>query len=480
MKKYQPISFDAPYAMSINGKLITEAPETFEVYNPATNEVIANVPLATKDQLEEAIAGSKSAFKDWSALSWDERAEYLTTFAEALDVHKCDFKALLTTEQGKPLRTMSDGCVEFTNEWIKEYAKRRLETEVIEDSDEQYIAVEHVPLGVVGMIMPWNFPYLLALWQIAPALLVGNTVVLKPSPYTPLTSLRFGEIAAQVLPPGVLNVLPGDNDCGAIMSKHPDVEKIAFTGSTATGKKIMATCAERLKHITLELGGNDPAIVLPGTNLDDVLETIIWAALGNSGQWCIGVKRIYVHSSLHAEFVEKAVAFAKTLKVGNGMEEDTDLGPIQNKMQFNKIKDMLADIKKNGYDVVLGGEIDESQAGNFVPVTIINNPPETSRIVQEEQFAPIIPIVSYDDVDDVIERANATRFGLGASVWGPDRDQAIAVGKKLEAGTVWVNMIHVHGVDIPFGGVKESGFGVENGYVGLKAYCDSKTYMFKK
>jgi acyl-CoA reductase-like NAD-dependent aldehyde dehydrogenase len=480
MGKFKAINFSAPYAMNINGKLVADAKETFQVFNPATNEVLANVPLATKDQLEEAVAGSKKAFKNWSALSWDERARHLKEFAEALDVHKDEFKTLLTQEQGKPRHSMADTCIEFTNQWIKDYALRRLKPEVIEETDSHIVEVHHVPLGVVGMIMPWNFPYLLALWQIAPCLLVGNACILKPSPNTPLTSLRFGEIAAQVFPAGVLNVLSGGNDFGAWMTEHPGIEKIAFTGSIATGKKIMAGCADRVKHLTLEMGGNDPAIVLPDADISAIVPTVCLAALGNSGQWCIAVKRIYVHSSIHAEFVKQFVAFAKKLKVGNGLDPSSDLGPIQNKMQYNKLINMMEDIKKNGYKIVLGGEIDQNLDGNFVPVTVVDNPPENSRIVKEEQFGPIVPIMAYDDVEDAIERANNTRFGLGASVWGKNRDQAVAVAKRLEAGTVWVNEIHIHGVDIPFGGVKESGFGVENGYVGLKAYCDSKTYMFKK
>jgi acyl-CoA reductase-like NAD-dependent aldehyde dehydrogenase len=321
---------------------------------------------------------------------------------------------------------------------------------------------------------------LLALWKIAPCLVTGNTMVVKPSPYTPLTSLFFGEIAQQIFPAGVLNIVSGGNDLGQIMTEHPDIAKISFTGSTATGKRVMASGASNLKRITLELGGNDPAIVLPGTDWKPLVPTLFDAAFGNSGQWCIAVKRLYVHSSIHREFVDAFVAYAKTRTVGDGMDPNTDLGPIQNRMQYGKLLDLFEDVRKNGYKVPLGGTIDRELSGNFVPVTIVDNPPEHSRIVQEEPFGPILPILSFDSIDEVIERANASPFGLAGSVWGPDRAQAIEVANQLETGTVWVNEIHIHGIDIPFGGHKQSGMGVENGHEGLAEFTNIKTYMFKK
>ncbi|MFM0649116.1 aldehyde dehydrogenase family protein, partial [Paraburkholderia bryophila] len=347
-------------------------------------------------------------------------------------------------------------------------------------TEQHTVEVQHTPLGVVGAITPWNFPVLLGLWKVAPCLLTGNTMVLKPSPYTPLCSLRFGELAQQVFPAGVLSVMSGGNELGQMMTEHPDIAKISFTGSTATGKKVMASGSTNLKRVTLELGGNDAAIVLGDADYKAIIPTLFWAAFGNSGQWCIAIKRLYVHSSIHADFVREFVAYAKEQKVGDGMNSSTDLGPIQNRMQYNKLVDLFQDVKANGYAVPLGGTIDPSLAGNFVPVTVVDNPPENSRIVQEEPFGPILPIVSFDDVDDVVARANASNFGLAGSVWGKDRDTAIAVANRLETGTVWVNEIHIHGIDIPFGGHKLSGMGVENGHEGLCEFTNTKTLMFKK
>jgi len=467
------------FRLSINGQL-HDAGKSFEVYNPASNAVIAHAPQGSPEQLEAAIAGAKAAFKRWSRLPWSERAAYVTRYADALEAHKDELTTLLTLEQGKPRHSMATGEVDAAIYWVREVAKRELPVEIIEDTAEHTVEVDHTPLGVVGAITPWNFPVLLGLWKVAPCLITGNTMVLKPSPYTPLTSLFFGEIAQEVFPPGVLSVVSGGNEQGQQMTEHPDIAKISFTGSTATGKRVMASGAGTLKRITLELGGNDAAVVLADADWKSIVPTLFWAAFGNSGQWCIAVKRLYVHASIHADFVKAFVEYARSQVVGDGMDPKTDLGPIQNRMQYDKLRDLFADVKSNGYRVPLGGTIDESLAGNFVPVTIVDNPPESSRIVQEEPFGPILPILSFDDVDEVIERVNASPFGLAGSVWSGDRAKGIEVAKRMETGTVWVNEIHIHGIDIPFGGHKLSGMGVENGHEGLCEFTNTKSYMFKK
>ncbi|WP_250481761.1 aldehyde dehydrogenase family protein [Caballeronia sp. NCTM5] len=473
------LDFTKPYVLSINGDLVS-GKGTFDVFNPADNTVLAKAPEGTEEQMEAAIQAAKKAFPKWSALSWDERSTYITRYADALEANKEDLITLLTLEQGKPRHSMATSEVDAAIYWVREVAKRRVPVEVLEETDQHTVEVHHTPLGVVGAITPWNFPVLLGLWKVAPCLITGNTMVLKPSPYTPLTSLRFGEIAQKVFPAGVLNVVSGGNELGQKMTEHPAIAKISFTGSTATGKKVMASGSSNLKRVTLELGGNDAAIVLEGTEYKDLIPTLFWAAYGNSGQWCIAVKRLYVHSSIHEDFVKEFVAYAQSKKVGDGMNPSTDLGPIQNRMQFNKLVDLFDDVKTKGYKVPLGGSIDRNQAGNFVPVTVVDNPPENSRIVQEEPFGPILPIIAFDDVDDVVERANAGNFGLAGSVWGKDRDAAIAVANRLETGTVWVNEIHIHGIDIPFGGHKQSGMGVENGHEGLCEFTNTKTMMLKK
>lgn len=473
------INFAAPYALSINGQLV-ETNKSFAVLNPATNTVLAHAPEGTAEHMEAAIAAAKAAFPAWAALSPDERGAMIEAYADALEANKQELITLLTLEQGKPRHSMATGEVEGAIFWVREVAKRRLAVETIEDTDDHVVEVHHTPLGVVGAITPWNFPVLLGLWKVAPCLLTGNTMVMKPSPYTPLCTLRFGEIAQQVFPAGVLNIISGGNELGQQLTEHEDIAKISFTGSTATGKKVMASGAGTLKRITLELGGNDAAIVLADAEWETLIPTLFWAAFGNSGQWCIASKRLYVHRDIHADFVKAFVAFARQQTVGNGMDPGTDLGPIQNRMQYDKLRNLFADVKDKGYVVPLGGTIDENLAGNFVPVTIVDNPPEDSRIVQEEPFGPILPIIAFDTVDEVVAKANNTIFGLAGSVFGKDRDAAIAVAKRLETGTVWVNEIHIHGIDIPFGGHKQSGMGVENGAEGLAEFTNTKTYMFHK
>ncbi len=473
------IDFTAPYALSIDGKLVRTS-TTFDVLNPANNQLLAQAPAGTPEHMEAAIDAAKRAFRSWSELRWEARAAYLSDYANALDANKEELIALLTLEQGKPRHSMATEEVEGAIFWVRETAKRQLPVEQVEETDAHVVEVHRTPLGVVGAITPWNFPVFLGLWKVAPCLITGNTMVMKPSPYTPLCTLRFGEIAQRVLPPGVFNVVSGGNELGQQLTAHPDIAKISFTGSTATGKLVMASSATNLKRLTLELGGNDAAIVLADADWQSVIPKLFWAAFGNSGQWCIAPKRLYVHSSIHAEFVKAFVEFARDKKVGDGMSPETDLGPIQNRMQYAKLLDLFADVGKNGYKVPLGGMIDESLAGNFVPVTIVDNPPDSSRIVREEPFGPILPILSFDDVDEVVARANDSPFGLGGSVWGKDRNAAIAVAKRLETGTVWVNEIHALGVDIPFGGHKESGIGVESGREGLAEFTNSKTYTFAK
>jgi len=472
-------AIDSDFCLSIDGQLLGAA-EHFDVYNPATGEVLAQAPAASPEQLEQAITAAGKAFKSWSRLPWAERSAYIQKYADALEARKEELITLLTLEQGKPRHSMASGEVDAAIFWVREVGKRELPVEIVEDTDEHVVEVRHTPLGVVGAITPWNFPVLLGLWKVAPCLITGNTMVMKPSPYTPLTSLLFGEIAQTVLPPGVLNIVSGGNELGQMMTEHPALAKISFTGSTATGKKVMASSASNLKRITLELGGNDPAIVLGDTDWQSLIPTLFWAAFGNSGQWCIAIKRLYVHSSIHAAFVDAFVEYASSVKVGNGMDPETGLGPIQNRMQFEKLLSLFADTRDKGYRIRCGGEIDTSLPGNFVPVTVVDNPPDDSRIVREEPFGPILPILAFDTVEEVIERANDTPFGLAASVWSGDRAKGIEIARQIESGTVWVNEIHIHGIDIPFGGHKLSGFGVENGPDGLAEFTNVKAYMFRK
>ncbi|KVK79853.1 aldehyde dehydrogenase [Burkholderia cepacia] len=476
----QPVgAFDGPYYLSIAGRL-EESKDSFDVVNPATGEVFARAPSATAEQLDEAVAAAKAAFMGWSALGYDERQNYLDAYADALEAHRDELARLLTQEQGKPLRTMAEPEIDQSISWIRQIAARRIPVEIVEETDDHIVELHHTPLGVIGAITPWNFPVLLALWKVAPALITGNTMVIKPSPFTPLSTLRFGQIAQSVLPAGVLSVVSGGDDLGPQLTHHPDIAKISFTGSTETGKHVLRAAAGTVKRVTLELGGNDAAIVLPDADYRAIVPQLFWGAVGNSGQWCVVIKRLYVHRSFHDDFVQAFVDYARQQRLGNGLDPDVTVGPVQNKMQFDKVKTFLDDIKANGQKIVLGGEVDERRPGYFIPVTVVDNPPENARIVQEEQFGPIVPIIVYDDVEDAIERANNSPFGLGGSVWGRDTKAAVAVANRLETGMVWVNEIHTQGVDIPFGGHKQSGLGTEHGNEGRLLFTNPKTVLIRK
>ncbi|ACM40264.1 MULTISPECIES: aldehyde dehydrogenase family protein [Rhizobium/Agrobacterium group] len=468
------INFNGDYTMTIDGKAVS-ATSSFEVFNPATEEVIAKAPDASREQLEAAVSAAKAAFPAWSARPLSERQAFVARLGDAIEAHAEEFMRLLTREQGKAFKG-AEWEVGGSAFWCREIAKQELPLHVAEKTDGRTVETRRVPLGVVGGITPWNFPILLAVWKIAPALVAGNTMVLKPSPYTPLCTLKLGEIVRDILPPGVLNVVSGGNDLGSWLTQHKDISKISFTGSTATGRKIMEACSGNLKRITLELGGNDPAIVLPDVNVKETAEKLFWAAFQNSAQFCVAAKRLYIHEDVYDELAEALVAYARTVKVGDGAEQGTDLGPIQNRMQFEKLKNLLADAKDKGLHFLLGGEV-EDRKGFFVPVTIIDNPPEDSRVVVEEAFGPVLPLLKFKDIDDVIHRANNTEYGLAASVWSKDIAAARGIAERIEAGTVWVNEIHSFSPHVAFGGHKQSGIGIENALEGLSEYTNSQTLV---
>lgn len=463
--------------MTINGEAVgTE--ETLPVINPATEEVIAHVPQAGKSDLDKAVAAARKAFSAWAPTPVDVRGERLTQLADAIYASREELATLLRLEMGRP-QAAALGEIDGASYWLKEVAKQRLKREIIEETENHRVERYFTPLGVVGAIVPWNFPFALSIWKIAPALLAGNTVVVKPSPYTPLTALKIGEIARDILPPGVLNVVSGGDDLGRWITEHPDVNKISFTGSTATGKKVMQSAAANLKRVTLELGGNDAAIVLPDADPAKIAKPLFWAAFRNTAQVCIATKRLYVHEDIYDAFLAELVEYAASVKVGDGADPDTELGPIQNKMQYEKVIDLIEDTKRSGASIVLGGEI-EDRPGYFIPVTIVDNPPEDSRVVVEEAFGPVLPVLKYRDYDEVIARVNNTKYGLGGSIWGKDVELAQSIAERLETGTVWINEVSVLSPHYPFGGHKESGLGVENSLDGLAEYTNSKTIMVNK
>jgi acyl-CoA reductase-like NAD-dependent aldehyde dehydrogenase len=470
-------SIEDEFTMTINGKAVSSH-GALDAINPATEEVIAAFPDATRDHLEEAVSAARAAFPAWSRLPVSERQRMVREFGEAIEANGEAFMSLLTAEQGKA-RDGAEFEVGGSADWCRGVAEQELREEIVEDNDDHTVFVRRTPLGVVGAITPWNFPILLAVWKIAPALVSGNTMVLKPSPFTPLCTLKLGELAREIFPAGVLNVITGGDELGKWMTAHPDIAKISFTGSTDTGKAVMRSASEHMKRVTLECGGNDAAIVLPDVDPKEVAEPLFWGAFANSAQFCVAAKRLYVHEDVYDELMTELIAYAKDVKVGNGAEADTQLGPIQNRPQYDKLRDLYEDTRRSGASIRLGGEIDDAP-GFFVPVTLVDNPSDDSRVVREEPFGPILPILKWRDEDEVIRRANDSEYGLAGSVWGKDLDRARSLAERLETGTVWINEIHQFSPNIPFGGHKQSGMGVENSLEGLSEYTNSQTIMVKK
>jgi acyl-CoA reductase-like NAD-dependent aldehyde dehydrogenase len=456
------------FSMTIDGAA-ADAPGTFGVINPATGEVAEQAPDASREQLDAAMAAAQAAYADWRR---DEaaRRKALQAAADVLFARSEEIGRILTLEQGKPL---ADGTMEVVGAgvWLKYFADLELPREVIQDDDSALVEVVRRPMGVVAAITPWNFPLLLAVWKIAPALLAGNTMVLKPSPFTPLSSLKLGEVLRDVLPPGVLNVVTGGDDLGAWMTSHDVPRKISFTGSVATGKRVAAAAAPDLKRVTLELGGNDPAILLDDADPAAVADRLFGAAFQNNGQVCSAIKRVYVPEALYGDVVDALAERARSAKVGNGMDEGVQYGPVNNKPQYERVSELVADALAGGARAAAGGRPIDGP-GYFFEPTILADVSDGTRIVDEEQFGPALPIVKYTDLEDALARANGTHFGLSGSVWGTDTDRAAEVAGRLECGTAWVNTHLALSPSQPFGGFKWSGVGVENGPWGLYGFTE--------
>jgi acyl-CoA reductase-like NAD-dependent aldehyde dehydrogenase len=453
-----------------NRKLPTAA--TFDVPNPATGEVVGKAPVATREQLDQAVAAAERAFASWSKESEARRKQACFDIVGVLQANAAELSRLLTMEQGKPLKGMgSEFELGACMAWAGAQASFELPVKVLEDTPQGRIEIHRRPLGVVGSITPWNWPLMIAIWHVVPAIRTGNTVVIKPSPYTPLGTLRMVELINEVLPPGVLNAVSGPDELGQWMTEHPGIKKIVFTGSCATGKKVMASAAGNLKRLTLELGGNDAAIVLPDADVAAFAPKIFGGAFVNSGQTCAAIKRLYVHDSLYEPMVQALAGIAQATPVGNGLDESSMMGPLQNRMQFDKVNALVEDAKAHGARILCGGT-PTGGPGNFYPLTIVADVTDGVRLVDEEQFGPVLPVIRYSDLDEVIARANASEFGLSGSVWSKDLTAAAAVAARLECGTVWVNKHAAIAPNVPMGGVKSSGMGVEFGEEGLAEYTD--------
>lgn len=446
------------------------AGEGREILDAATREVIGRAPVHTVADLDAAVAAARAAQPGWAALGHERRSALLHEAADAIETQAEPLARLLSREQGKPLngpnaRFELGACAT----WLRTAADTPLEPEVLVDDETGHAELVYKPVGVVGAIGPWNWPLMIGIWQIAPSLRMGNTVVVKPSEHTPLSVLAMVAVLNDVLPDGVLTAVSGEREVGAGLASHPDVDKIMFTGSTATGRKIIESSAGNLARLTLELGGNDAGIVLPDADPKAVAQDLFWGAFINTGQTCAALKRLYVHDSIHDEVVAALAEIAEATPMGRGLDEDSVLGPLQNAQQYDIVRRLVDDAKARGGRVVTGGEPAPELGELFYRTTIVADVTDGVPLVDEEQFGPALPVIRYTDVDDAVASANRLDAGLGASVWSSDRDEARRVAARLEAGTVWINQHGGLHPMVPFGGVKGSGYGLEFGVEGLKA-----------
>ncbi|CAI7646536.1 unnamed protein product [Penicillium glandicola] len=449
------------------------------VTNPRTNEAFCEVTVAHETDLNDAVKAARVSFESWKLLSVEERQRYLLKLADELEQRRGEIHAPLAAETGKST-LLANMEIDDTLAFIRFNASQSLPDKVEYENEKLKIVSTHHPIGVVGAICPWNFPLVLAANKIAAALVMGNCIIVKPSPLTPCATLQFVELAASVLPRGVLQALNGDNDIGRLITIHPGINKISFTGSIATGKKVAENAAKTLKRLTLELGGNDASVLCPDVDVKTVAATVAGGAFLHSGQMCVATKRIYVHEAIFQEFRESFVETVKNIKIDVLGDQSPLFSPIQNQSQYKVVKDLISDCREHNYTLLCGGNTDDKQPGLFISPAVVDQPPHDSRISQMEQFGPIIPLTKWSTEDEVISRVNATETGLGACVWAKDVGAAERIARKLEVGTVWINSVeipHPHGY---LSGWKHSGIGGEWGNQGLLSYSHTQTIQLYK
>lgn len=464
------------YKLLIDGCLV-DGDLALDVINPATEEIFTTVARASEDQANRAVAAAKAAFPAWAETPLEERQNKIVELADAIVAHQDELADILVREQGKPVAEAL-GEIAWTEGYLRHYATLSPSTRIIQDDDLLRIEARHEPLGVIAAIVPWNFPLLIACWKIGPAVIAGNTIIVKPSPTTPATTLMLGELCQKIFPAGVINIIADNNDLGPLLTSHPDVAKVSFTGSSATGKKIAASSADTLKRMTLELGGNDAAIVLDDVDVKETAAGLYNGAFLNAGQVCLAIKRAYVPESIYDEICSELAVLAEQTVMGDGSDETTTMGPLQNKAQFEKVQGFMADARRAG-TVLTGGEVSDGK-GYFMSPAIVRDVKDGDRIVDEEQFGPILPVIKYVDVEDIIQQVNASDHGLGASVWSADMLRAADIANRIESGTVWVNQ-HINiGPHIPMSGYRKSGIGVEQSQEGLDEFTQMKVVNIAK
>ena len=458
---------------------------TLETINPATGEVICQVAQAEAADVDRAVKAARTAFtkEKWATMPATERGKLLYRLAELIEAHAEELARLETLDNGKPLKDSRNIDLPLTIACYRYYAgwADKIQGKTIPMEGSFFCYTRHEPIGVIGQIIPWNFPVLLQAWKLAPALAAGNTVILKPSAHTPLTALRVGELIVEAgFPPGAVNILPGyGSTAGAAIARHPDIDKVAFTGSTEVGYLIMEAAAQsNLKGVTLELGGKSPNIVFADADMKAAIEGAHFALFFNQGQCCTAGSRLFVEEKCYDEFVAKSVERAQRRVVGDPFDLKTEQGPQISEAQLDKVMHYIESGMREGAHLLCGGHR-IGDRGFFVQPTVFADVQDHMKIAREEIFGPVMSIIKFKDLDEVIERANATIYGLAAAVWTKDISKALAIANSVRAGTIWVNCYDALAAGAPFGGFKQSGIGRELGEYGLEEYTEVKTVTIK-
>jgi aldehyde dehydrogenase (NAD+) len=476
MRKYQ-LYIDGQFVDSVSG-------ETFQSLNPATEQPIAEVAKANREDAKRAIAAARKAYDEgpWARMTPQDRARILMQIAEGLGRASSDLAYLESEDSGGTIRkTMGDLSLSglqlqyFADMAVKFPAVEHLPLQEFPGLSQNFVLRE--PFGVCGQIIPWNFPLMMAIWKLGPALATGNTVVLKPAPDTPCTAMELAKIIDESdLPKGVVNIIPGFGpDCGEELATNPLIDKVAFTGSTAVGRRIMQLASGTVKKVTLELGGKSPNIILDDADLDMATDGTLFGCMFHQGQACESGTRLFVSEALHDAFVQRLVDRAKSIRVGDPSQFDTDMGPVVADRQRQRIEGYIKSGLEEGAKLVIGGgRPSHLTKGYYIEPTIFVNVENGMKIAQEEIFGPVLCVLKYKTVEDAVRMANDTIYGLAASVWSRDKTRALDVARRIRAGTVWINDHHLLSPSAPFGGYKQSGIGREFGWHGLSEYMQVK------